>query len=164
MHDGTPLAQTLTLTRGRRLVALTGAGCSTESGIPDYRGPGTLQRARSPVRFASFASDPVAYRRYWARSFVGWPRLAQARPNAAHQALAHGGRRHQKGRADGRRIQAEQRLQHQRCAQRRVDGRVGAGEHQRQPAVGDLVALAGDGDLGVGVAPFAVVGVADGVE
>jgi hypothetical protein len=68
--------------------------------------------------------------------------LADARLGP-HQALAHGGRRHQKGRADGRRVQAQQRLQHQRRAQRRVDGRVGAGEHQRQPAVGDLVALAG---------------------
>jgi NAD-dependent SIR2 family protein deacetylase len=74
--------------RGRRLLVLAGAGCSTESGIPDYRGPGTLARARKPVSFRSFVDDDEAYRRYWARSYVGWTRLAQARPNAAHHALA----------------------------------------------------------------------------
>ncbi len=76
------------LLRGRRVVALTGAGCSTESGIPDYRGPETRRRARRPLEHKEFVSDPAARRRYWARSFVGWPRFAAARPNPAHAALA----------------------------------------------------------------------------
>ncbi|MCB9645839.1 MAG: NAD-dependent protein deacetylase [Deltaproteobacteria bacterium] len=70
------------------VAVLTGAGCSTESGIPDYRGEGTARRARSPVRFATFVRDPAARRRYWARAVVGWPRIAHARPNPAHHALA----------------------------------------------------------------------------
>ncbi|MCO5167718.1 MAG: NAD-dependent protein deacetylase [Planctomycetes bacterium] len=76
------------LLRGRRLAVLTGAGCSTESGIPDYRGEGTARRARSPVQLAAFLADPEARRRYWARGAAGWPRLRAARPNAAHTALA----------------------------------------------------------------------------
>ncbi len=76
------------LLRGRRIVVLTGAGCSTESGIPDYRGPGTLARARNPIQHMEFLNRPEVRARYWARSLLGWPRFSSARPNAAHQALA----------------------------------------------------------------------------
>lgn len=76
------------LCRGRRVVALTGAGCSTESGIPDYRGEGTRARARNPVRFATYVADAEARSRYWARSVLGWPRIRGAAPNASHHALA----------------------------------------------------------------------------
>lgn len=73
---------------GRRAVVLTGAGCSTESGIPDYRGPETRRRARNPIRFHEFIREPHTRRRYWARSTIGWARMEGATPNAAHLALA----------------------------------------------------------------------------
>lgn len=76
------------LLRGRRIVVLTGAGCSTESGIPDYRGPGTRARARNPIQHMEFLSSPQVRARYWARSLIGWPRFSSALPNAAHHALA----------------------------------------------------------------------------
>ena len=67
---------------------LTGAGCSTESGIPDYRGEGTRARARNPVRFDVYVGDPNARARYWARAVLGWPSFQAARPNRGHDALA----------------------------------------------------------------------------
>lgn len=76
------------LLRGRRLVALTGAGCSTESGIPDYRGAGKPPRARASIQHREFVDKAEHRRRYWARSLLGWPRLAAAQPNDAHRALA----------------------------------------------------------------------------
>jgi NAD-dependent SIR2 family protein deacetylase len=72
----------------RRLFVLTGAGCSTESGIPDYRDEAGAWKRRPPVQLRDFLADDRARRRYWARSLAGWPLIAQARPNAAHGALA----------------------------------------------------------------------------
>ena len=71
-----------------RLFVLTGAGCSTDSGIPDYRdAEGGWKRAQ-PVTLQAFMRDPLTRRRYWARSLVGWQRFGHALPNAAHRALA----------------------------------------------------------------------------
>jgi len=74
--------------RGRRTVALTGAGVSTESGIPDYRSPESLARARRPTHGPEFARSAAVRRRYWARAFVGWERFRHARPGPAHLAAA----------------------------------------------------------------------------
>lgn len=74
--------------RSRRLFVLTGAGCSTNSGIPDYRdGQGNWKRTQ-PVRFQAFLADELTRQRYWARSMVGWKRFRYAQPNDAHRALA----------------------------------------------------------------------------
>lgn len=78
----------LRLLRDRRVVALVGAGCSTASGIPDYRGPETRRRARNPIRFRAFVGDEQGRQRYWARAVVGWPRFCASQPNAAHRSLA----------------------------------------------------------------------------
>ena len=75
-------------TRHPRLFVLTGAGCSTDSGIPDYRDVNGDWKRPSPVTFQAFTGDDATRRRYWARSLVGWPTMAQARPGAAHRALA----------------------------------------------------------------------------
>lgn len=78
----------VTLMRGRRAVVLAGAGCSTESGIPDYRGPEGRLKTRKPIQYGEFVRSAASRRRYWARSTVGWQRVAEAAPNAAHRALA----------------------------------------------------------------------------
>jgi NAD-dependent SIR2 family protein deacetylase len=74
--------------RSNRLVVLTGAGCSTESGIPDYRSPGGAWTKHKPIYFSSFVRSAEVRRFYWARSYRGWPRFAAAKPNRAHEAIA----------------------------------------------------------------------------
>lgn len=72
----------------RRLLVLSGAGCSTESGIPDYRSPGGVWTNHKPVYYADFVRSLTARQRYWARSLTGWRPFARATPNPAHHALA----------------------------------------------------------------------------
>ncbi len=76
------------LLSGRRTLVITGAGCSTESGIPDYRTEDGQLKTPEPIRYIEFVRRPEARRRYWSRSAVGWPRMARAEPNPAHRALA----------------------------------------------------------------------------
>lgn len=71
---------------GKKILVLTGAGVSTESGIPDYRGEGRVER--HPMTFETFMGDEAARKRYWARSYVGWSVISNAKPNASHFALA----------------------------------------------------------------------------
>jgi NAD-dependent SIR2 family protein deacetylase len=70
------------------VLVLSGAGLSTESGIPDYRGPTGLSRRAEPMTYQVFTASAAARRRYWARSHQGWRHVARARPNAGHHAVA----------------------------------------------------------------------------
>jgi NAD-dependent SIR2 family protein deacetylase len=76
------------VTRHPRLFVLTGAGCSADSGIPDYRDHNGDWKRRQPVRYQEFIGSERVRQRYWARSLLGWPAFAHTRPNAAHVALA----------------------------------------------------------------------------
>lgn len=76
------------LARYPRALVLTGAGLSTASGIPDYRDRDGVHRGKMPVQGPEFRKSPAVQRRYWARSMAGWPALAQAGPNAGHNAIA----------------------------------------------------------------------------
>jgi NAD-dependent SIR2 family protein deacetylase len=70
------------------VLVLSGAGLSTESGIPDYRGPTGALRTSLPMTYQTFTCDPLARRRYWARSQLGWRVIARAEPNHGHRAVA----------------------------------------------------------------------------
>ncbi|TFC48586.1 NAD-dependent deacetylase [Cryobacterium sp. TMT1-21] len=74
------------LLRGKRTAVLTGAGVSTDSGIPDYRGKGAP--VRTPMNFQTFVGDERARKRYWAGSHLGWRRFREAEPNLGHRSLA----------------------------------------------------------------------------
>ncbi|GAA1843331.1 Sir2 family NAD-dependent protein deacetylase [Agromyces salentinus] len=86
VRGGSALDQAIDLLRGARVAVLTGAGVSTDSGIPDYRGEGAP--VRTPMTFQAFLASEAARERYWAGSHLGWRAFGAAQPNTGHRALA----------------------------------------------------------------------------
>jgi NAD-dependent SIR2 family protein deacetylase len=84
----TPFKILTELVADGRITILSGAGLSTESGIPDYRGPTGRARRAEPMTYQTFVGGAPARQRYWARSHVGWRHVARATPNAGHRAVA----------------------------------------------------------------------------
>ncbi|MDP5184594.1 NAD-dependent protein deacetylase [Blastococcus sp. BMG 814] len=82
------LSELTGLLAGGGALVLSGAGLSTDSGIPDYRGATGSLRRHTPMTYQTFTRDPRGRHRYWARSFVGWRQIAEARPNPGHRAVA----------------------------------------------------------------------------
>ena len=93
LAPGPGLAALRDLVANGDVLVLSGAGLSTESGIPDYRGPTGAARRHTPMTFQTFVGSPEARQRYWARSHLGWRQMARARPNAGHHAVARWQRR-----------------------------------------------------------------------
>ncbi len=85
--EASSMASLVALVRAGAVATLTGAGVSTESGIPDYRGAESRKKTRTPIQHHAFVTDPEARRRYWARATVGWSRFRGAAPNEGHRAL-----------------------------------------------------------------------------
>ena len=82
------IAELVQCVGNRRTLVLTGAGISTESGIPDYRSPKSIAKGRKPIQYRDFMGSGDARRRYWARSSIGWSFMRDTRPNNGHLALA----------------------------------------------------------------------------
>lgn len=104
--------------RSGRVLVLTGAGCSTESGIPDYRSPGGIWKDHKPIQYQEFIRSLDKRRRYWARSMVGWRSFARAMPNGTHRALAW---LEQQGLIDALVTQNVDRLHHAAGSQRVIE-------------------------------------------